>query len=252
MKDIYQKIVELRESGTNSVLCTIVQTKGSTPLKAGAKMLVTNKGLTYGTVGGGSVEAKTIAKANELLESNKNELIHIDLLSKEGTSCGGTVDIFIEQLIQNYKLFIFGAGHVGKALVHQLEQLEFDITVIDDREGIFNDWTEGRYKKVHSRPLDFLSELQFDDKIFIVIITYDHKIDWEILSYCAGKPWFYLGMMGSHSKVKAMKKSLTELGISEETIEKINMPIGLDINAETAREIAVSIASKMISVKNKV
>ncbi|MDT3740179.1 MAG: XdhC family protein [Candidatus Kapabacteria bacterium] len=250
MKDFYQKIVELKEAGTNAMLCTIVQTKGSTPLKAGAKMIVISKEATFGTVGGGSIEAQTIDKALELLSSNKQELIHIELYSKEGTSCGGTADIFIEPLIQNYKLYIFGAGHVGKALAYLSESLDFDITVIDDRGGIFNDWKDGNYKQVVTKFGDFLKELKFDAKVFIAIITYNHKIDWEILSFCAGKPWCYLGMMGSQSKVKAMKKGLLNLGISKEIINKINMPIGMEINSESATEIAVSIAAQMIKQKN--
>jgi xanthine dehydrogenase accessory factor len=251
MKDIYYNIIELKKAGTNAMLCTIVQTKGSTPLKAGAKMIVTEEGITYGTVGGGGLEIQTINKALELFISNKSELIHIELLSDEGTSCGGTADIFIEPLMQNHKLFVFGAGHVGRALVHQLENLDFDITIIDNRDGIFDDWTDGNYTQIVSKTDTYLNQLQFDDKIFIVIITYDHTIDWEVLSFCADKPWRYLGMMGSRSKVKAMRKSLIEMGISEDTVNKINMPIGLEINAETASEIAISIASKLIQEKNK-
>jgi xanthine dehydrogenase accessory factor len=250
MKDLYQKIVELKEAGKNAMLCTIVKTIGSTPLKAGAKMIVISQSETYGTVGGGSVESQTIIKAIELLAANKQELIHIELYSKEGTSCGGTADIFLEPLIQNYKLYIFGAGHVGKALVYQAEPLDFDITVIDDREGIFYDWIDGNYKIINTNFKDFLSEIKFDDKIFIAIITYDHKIDWSILSFCADKAWLYLGMMGSQSKVKSMKKSLLEMGISQDVIDKINMPIGMEINSESAQEIAVSIVAQMIFFKN--
>lgn len=252
MIDIYQIILELKEKGINAMLCTIVQTKGSTPLKAGAKMLVTDMGVTYGTVGGGGVEDQTISKAMDLLVANKQELIHIELISKEGTSCGGTVDIFLEPLMQNYKLYIFGAGHVGKALVYQVEHLDFDTTVIDDRGGIFDDWSAGKFKKVNKNFKIYLSELQFDDKIFLAIVTYDHKLDWEILSYCADKPWRYLGMMGSKSKVKAMKKNLIDMGISEDIISKINMPIGININDETAAEIAVSITARMIQEKNRI
>lgn len=250
MKDIYQKIIELKDKGINGMLCTIVQTKGSTPLKTG-KMIVISREETYGTVGGGMVESQTIDKAIKLLPSNKQELIHIELLSKEGTSCGGTVDIFLEPLLLNYKLYIFGAGHVGKALAYQIQKLDFDITVIDDREGIFNDWEEGNYTQVNTNFQDFLNKLNFDDKIFIAIITYDHKIDWQILSFCAGKPYRFLGMMGSKSKVKVMKKELSNLGISDEVISGIKMPIGMEINSESAQEIAISIASQLIFEKNK-
>ncbi|OGU60485.1 MAG: hypothetical protein A2X64_08470 [Ignavibacteria bacterium GWF2_33_9] len=251
MKDIYSKIIELKESGTNAMLCTIVQTKGSTPLKAGAKMLVVSDNIIYGTVGGGSIENQTITNALELAKTNKSNLLHIELISKEGTSCGGTAEIFIEPIMNTQKLYIFGAGHVGKALVQHLENIDFDITVIDDRQDIFNDWIPGNYKKVTVNIDEFLNQMQFEENIFIAIITYDHKIDWQILSFCADKKWKYLGMMGSKSKVKQMKNKLLEMDIKSDIISKINMPIGLEINDETANEIAISIAGEMIFEKNK-
>ncbi len=251
MEDIFKKIVELEESGINGILCTVIQTKGSTPLKAGAKMIVASNGKTYGTVGGGRVESETIDKAKKLLNTYNTEIFHIELINKGEPSCGGIVDIFMEPISNQYRLYIFGGGHVGKALASYVEHLDFDITVIDNREGIFDDWTEGNYKRVVTQMDDFLTTMNFDERTFITIITYDHKLDWEILSYCINQNWGYLGMMGSKSKIKEMKKKLTNLGINDDLINKINMPIGIDINAYSASEIAISITSKLIQEKNK-
>jgi len=248
--NIYNKIIELQRAGQDAILCTVVSTKGSTPLKEGAKMLVMDAGTTYGTVGGGKVEKVTIEQAQKCLKTYSAELIKIDLLSTEGTSCGGTVEVFLEPVNKKFRLYIFGAGHVGRALAGIVSELDFDITIIDDREGIFSDWNENSFKKITIGFEEYFDIMQFDERIFITIITYDHKIDWEILSRCSAKPWHYLGMMGSKSKVKSMKNSLAAKGISEEIIDRIDMPIGMNIQAETAFEIAVSIAANLIKEKN--
>jgi xanthine dehydrogenase accessory factor len=249
MIDIYKKITELYQQSRNAVLCTIISTKGSTPLKEGAKMIVCENE-TFGTVGGGSVERQAIERAKALLKSTGCFIENIDLVTDEGSSCGGIVQIFYEIIIQNTELIIFGGGHVGKALVHSLGSLGFDITVVDDRKDIFSNWNDIDCKKITSPVSDYLHTINFHDRLFIAILTYDHRIDWEVLSFCADKPWAYLGMMGSKSKVRTMKQNLSEMGIPIETISKINMPIGLEINAETASEIAVSISAKLVMEKN--
>lgn len=248
MINIYKKIIELNEQGINSVLCTIVSTKGSTPLKEGAKMIVC-KDKNFGTVGGGTLEKKTIDKAKQMLRVSGYSIENIDLVSEEGTSCGGKVSVFFEPIMQNFKLYIFGAGHVGKALVNLVKDINFDITVIDDRNDIFDSWKNDEIEKRICNMVKYLDEIDFNNKTFIIIVTYDHNIDRDILSYCASKPWHYLGMMGSRNKAKSMKNKLLKHGISTDILDRIDMPIGLDINAENAKEIGISIAGKLIMEK---
>jgi len=249
MIDIYKKIIDLYQQGIDAVLCTVVGAKGSTPLKEGAKMIVTEDN-TFGTVGGGVTENETINNARELLRTSANKKIEIELISKEDTSCGGKVEIFIESLIRNYKLYIFGAGHVGNALAEISANIGFDITVIDDRKDIIDNWNVKGCQTKQSDFMEYLQKMKFDDKTFIAIMTYEHKSDWDILSYCINKPWAYLGMMGSKSKVKGVKKKLIDIGVNNDVIEKINMPIGIEINSESAKEIAISIVAKLIAEKN--
>lgn len=252
MLEIYKKIIEIYEKGLDAALCTIVATKGSTPLKESAKMIVYKDGSTFGTIGGGEVEKETIEKAVIMLKGKSKQLVNLDLINTEGTSCGGKVEIYIETIKQNSKLYVFGAGHVGKALSKIVNNLDFDFTIIDDRDGIFDDWEDNGFKKVISNFDDYLNQMKFDDNVFIAILSYNHNVDWQILSYCISKPWKYLGMMGSKSKVKGMKKKLVANGIENDLIDKIDMPIGLEINAETANEIAISITAKLIMEKNKI
>lgn len=250
MIDIFKKAIELNTQGTDLVLCTVIGTKGSTPLKEGAKMIVTADS-TFGTVGGGLTENRTIDVAREILHSTKSKKIEIELISKESTSCGGVVEIFFEPVNQNFKLFIFGAGHVAKALVEVSRDIGFNITVIDDRKDIIDEWNVKGCVAVHSDSVEYICKMQFDAKTFIAIMTYEHRQDWEIISKCITEEWAYLGMMGSQNKIRGMRRKLIDFGIHDELINKVDMPLGLEINSQSAKEIAVSIAAKLIMEKNK-
>ena len=100
------------------------------------------------------------------------------------------------------------------------------------------------YKKV-------LPTLPFDEKTYIVIMTYEHSHDRDILSYCIQQPHAYLGMIGSERKVKLTKKMFTEGKLATKTaLEKVDMPMGISINADGPEEIAISILAKLIATKN--
>ncbi|MFH1049449.1 MAG: XdhC/CoxI family protein [bacterium] len=249
MIKIFEKIIELNSKGIDLVLCTIIGAKGSTPLKEGAKMIVTAD-TTFGTVGGGLTENNTITVAREMLHTTKSKKKEIELISKEDTSCGGIVEIFFEPVNQNCKLFIFGGGHVAKALVEVCRDIGFNITVIDDRKEIIDEWNIKGCTTVHLGFIEYLNNMQYDNKTFITIMTYEHKQDWDIISNCIKKEWAYLGLMGSKNKIRGMRKKLIEIGINEDLIDKVDMPIGLEINSQSAKEIAVSIAAKIIMEKN--
>lgn len=250
MIEVYKKIIELNDKGIDFVLCTVIGAKGSTPLKESAKMIVTPD-TTYGTVGGGLTENKTITVAKELMHSTKSKKIEIELISKENTSCGGIVEIFFEPVNQNCKLYIFGGGHVAKALVEVARDIGFNIIVVDDRKEIIDEWNVRGCTAIHSDFLVLINNMQFNEKSFITIMTYEHSQDWEIISNCISKKWAYLGLMGSKNKIRGIKRKLVEFGINEELINKVDMPIGLEINSLSAKEIAVSIAAKLIMEKNK-
>jgi xanthine dehydrogenase accessory factor len=148
-------------------------------------------------------------------------------------------------------LFIFGGGHVGKAVVKHSLDLDFDITVIDPRADIFSNWTETGFKKVTGDFTKVMPSLQYDPGTFIVIATMDHPTDREVLAFCIRKPHRYLGLIGSRNKVKRIREDFMNEGIATaEELDGVDMPIGLDINAETADEIAISIVAKLIMEKN--
>lgn len=252
MNNIYQKILDIINSDKKAALCTIVSTKGSTPLKSGAKMLVFEDSSIYNTIGGGHLEKITIADALDIIKTGQSKLFKHELKSQHEMCCGGSLEIFIEPIMQKKKMFLFGAGHVGKAIVKHAINLDLEIFVIDGREEIFNNWDFNGYNKIVAPFTQILPTLPYDNLTMIVIATYDHSIDREILAFCMKQPHYYLGMIGSKTKVVRTKEMFISENIATiNELEKIDMPIGIDINAVTADEIAVSIVAKLIKEKNK-
>lgn len=249
--NIFKIMEEENAKGKTIALCTIVATKGSTPLKTGAKMLVTQEGKIHGTVGGGDFEKKVIENALGVISQHESKLYEHNLIQQHGMCCGGTIQVFIESIMPPEKLFIFGAGHVGRALCAFAASLPFDIYVIDDRK---NEIELIQNKTIHKLPLRYdlvLPGLPFDARSYIAIMTYDHQIDREILAYCIKKPFAYLGMIGSKRKVEITKKMFLSTHLySEEELAKVDMPMGIDIKANGPEEIAISILAKLIDVKN--
>lgn len=252
MEKIYIKLAEISQSGQSAALCTIISTKGSTPLKTGGKMVVMEDKKIFGTIGGGKLEHIAVENALDVIRNETPQFFKYDLLNELGMSCGGYVEIFIDPVIRKKKLYIFGAGHVGKAIARHALTLDFDISVIDDRKDIFQDWDmEGIHiKNMHYS--DFFKNTTFNEKTFIVITTYTHDLDMEILALCLRKPLAYVGMISSRRKAEITREKFISEGIATgEELDKVDMPVGVDINAEGPDEIAISIIAGLIKEKNK-
>lgn len=251
MKSIYKIIEEFRQSGVNTALCTILYTKGSTPLKRGAKMLVSEKGEVFGTVGGGDLEKKTIENALSIIRQGTSEVFEHNLLQQHGMCCGGILKIFIEPILTPNVLYIFGAGHVGRALAQSASNLDFDVYVVDERMEEMNKLCGEVVNKLPFDYLHILPSLTFSKNTYIAILTYNHQLDREILAFCMKKDFAYLGMIGSKRKVELTKKMfLSTMMYSEDELARVDMPMGFDISANQPAEIAISILAKMISIKN--
>ena len=249
--NLFEKIEEIRASVKEAALCVIVQTKGSTPRKVGAKMIVTEDGKIYGTIGGGNLEKKVIENAVGQIALNEPKLFKHDLLHQHNMCCGGSVEIYIEPIYKMKKLYIFGAGHTGVALANLASGLPFDIYVIDDRKAYLDEIQIDGVEKMNVDYKQALPFIPFDENTFIVIMTYEHSHDRDILAHCIKQKWAYLGMIGSQRKIEVTKKMFIEGEIaSKELLEKVDMPMGLNINAEGPEEIAISIMAKLIEVKN--
>lgn len=252
MKNIHEEILNIINSNKQAALCIIISSRGSTPRKPGAKMIVYEDSKISGTIGGSELEKKVIEDAINVIKTKTPDFKKHDLLH-HGMCCGGSVDIYIEPIMNKKKLYIFGAGHTGQSLAKFAMEFDFNIVLIDDRKECLDVFRMEGVSKLNVEHSVALKTLPFDSNTFIVILTYSHQIDRDILSYCIKKPYAYLGIIGSKRKIEMTKKMFIEgrIGTAEE-LDKVNMPIGLDINADSPDEIAISILAELIKVKNKV
>ena len=215
-------------------------------------MIVKEDGSIIGTIGGGNLEKKVIENGFYQISENKPKLYKHDLLHQHNMCCGGSVEIYIEPIQKMNKLFIFGAGHTGNALAKLASKMDFEIYVIDDRKDYMTDLDIEGVNKMNLDYKKVLPTLPFDDETYVVIMTYEHSYDRDILAFCIKQSYAYLGMIGSERKIKLTKKMFTEgkIGTKNE-LDKVDMPMGVNINAEGPEEIAVSIMAKLITVKNE-
>src|SRR3989304_3337441 len=174
MKNILEKIYEAQKQNKNIALCAIVNTKGSTPRKVGAKMIVFEDGTIYGTIGGGELEKSVIKNAIEQINEGVPKLFRHDLLHQHSMCCGGTVEIYIEPIMKKNKLYIFGAGHTGQALAKFSSDLDFEVVLIDDRKEYMDECKINSVNKMNLPYQKALPLLPFDERTSIVILTYSH------------------------------------------------------------------------------
>ena len=249
MADIFQHINRIQNGNEKAALCIIIASRGSAPRKTGAKMLVWENGKIEGTIGGGALEFKVIDQAIDAIKKGKPVTARHQLVTELGMCCGGTVEIYIEPIVNRKKLYVFGAGHIGKALAAYASGLDFDVFLIDERYDSFDGVTPSvACLKMHHR--EAFRELSFHDGCYIAILTHNHAYDREILSHCIELPHAYLGMIGSMRKVEVARKNLLAAGISEERLSKVDMPMGIPMKAVTPQEIAISIMAKLVDTRN--
>lgn len=150
------------------------------------------------------------------------------------------------------QLVIVGAGHIGKALSHIGKLLDFEVTVIDDREEFANsDNLPDADHIILNDIREAVGEFNISHDTYIVIVTRGHKDDARALRECIGCGAAYVGMIGSKNKVSVMRKEFIQHGWAEPSEWKdIYAPIGLDIESKSVQEIAISIAAQLIQVKN--
>jgi xanthine dehydrogenase accessory factor len=255
VKSIYTEIMELAESGATGVLVTVVDKTGSGPAATGTKMIVYPGGGISGTVGGGSIEKMAIEKALELMETKSNATEHYVMDdesegSETGMVCGGSATLFFEYFAPKKHVYIFGAGHVGKALGYHLRKLNYRITVIDDREKELNDFKDAD-EKIMGDFEHALNDKRVDEGAFFIIATYQHKHDNLVLKkiYASGWKPAYIGMVSSRSKKRKIMEDLLK-DIPDADMNLCYMPVGLDIGGTLPHEIAISIVAEMMAVAN--
>lgn len=251
---IYQLLAELESSGEGGVVCTIISSRGSTPRHSGSKMLIYADGHFIGTVGGGEVESRVIHEALDALQTGAPRLLKYDMVDpSQGDPgvCGGQLEVYVEPIIPRATLLIIGGGHVGKAVAHLARWLDFRVAVSDDREEFCTPEANPDADAFYPvKMVDLPAKMKITPQTYIVLTTRGVDIDTLGLPGLLNSPAGYIGVIGSKRRWTMTRNALLQMGVSEDKIDRVFSPIGLELNAETPEEIAVSIMAEIIMLRN--
>jgi xanthine dehydrogenase accessory factor len=344
MHHVLQQLSEAFSRHQPVAFTALVETRGSTPQKAGATMLVFPDGSQVGTLGGGCVEAEVKRRALRLLDDGKTELLTFNLDSDygwdDGLICGGRMKMLVDPVrgetefayyrrllellatdqgcteavildsekaggqavdrfllddtgevvarssqtaaaevppairdhlrplvqrprpyvaggvsylphLRRCRLVIVGAGHVGQKVAELAAACDFDVWAVDDREQYCNPERFPLAKRLIVGDIDTaLSGLEIDHNTYCLIVTRGHNHDEEALYRLAETSARYVGLIGSHRKIKMIFEDLLREGISREALARVYAPLGFDIGSQTVPEIAVSIVAELIAHRN--
>ncbi len=328
MKQFLSALAARLLAGERAVLCTILESSGSTPRGPGTSMAVFPAGDILGTVGGGSVEYAAIARALRLFDSGADALERYTLTSGQaadlGMICGGSQSlyfrllspddgdlfaraaqlydrradswlftrlcpdgradcdlytregfllgrfeapgaaalprrkpclengVFIQPLSRSEMVYVFGGGHVSRALVPLLGSVDFPITVYDDRPEFADPEAFPTAQRVLCAPYDeLLDHIDPQPDDYAVVMTRGHEGDYLVQKQLLSRSLGYIGVIGSRRKAATQHQALLADGFDETALAVIHSPVGLSIGAQTPAEIAVSVAAELIKLRSE-
>lgn len=247
---MFQEIAAALGHGEPLVLLTVVRVNGAAPCAPGTRVLVRGDGGAVGTLGGATLDSRAREDALHALSTGDARMAtyHLDPEGGESVgSCGATLEVFIEPLRPEPRLLVAGSGYVAQALARLTAPLGWRVTLFDDRtefvraasvpDGVTTSVGELSELLVAQRP---------DAATAIVVVTRGHRSDKDALRVALETDAGYVGMIGSPSKVRNIFRALLREGVSQDQIERVYAPIGLDLRAETPDEIALSIAAELL------
>lgn len=243
-----RKAVSHSDGGEDLVLVTVVAIEGSAPPRVGFRMAVTAKG-TAGTVGGGALENEAVRMARALLAGDGGARLERIDVATVGMACGGELTLFLEPFRAAPRLWIFGGGHIGKALAPMAAAAGFSVTVVDNRPEFADRARFPEASRTLCMPYDDAVKL-VPEGAFVVIVTHGHMHDEELLGAVTRKePRLpYVGMIGSSQKIEKALAEIRATGVDPGP--NVFAPVGLDLGGGTPGEIAVAIAAQLLGVRH--
>lgn len=252
----YSRIIQkLLAQAASFVTITLVDIRGSAPQVVGAKAIVTDSAIEWGTVGGGKIEAAAVEHAQRKLaeEGSGCELVVWNLQTDVGMTCGGEVKLFFEVHTRTtWPIVIYGAGHVAQALVRLMVQLNCHITCIDPRAEWLEKLPDSPKLSKDNASAPFETVASQPGNAFFVLMSKGHATDLPVLAeILRTRSAPYVGVIGSRQKASVLNRELKAQGFSDSDLDAFHCPMGLPIGDNTPGEIAISIAAQLIQVRDQ-
>ncbi|UJF18342.1 EF2563 family selenium-dependent molybdenum hydroxylase system protein [Vibrio sp. SS-MA-C1-2] len=252
--NIFSHAAELEKQNIPFALANIIETRGSTPRHSG-QMIIKQDGSIVGTVGGGMIERHVIDQSIEAIQEGKARMVQGRMAQTGaqamGMDCGGAMSVFVDVYGVRPRLILIGGGHVNRSIAHCANTLGFAVTVADNYIGSLDpqQFPEGTRLVLGDTMIDAIDKTDIDQNSYVVIAT-NHQ-DKDAICHVIEKPTFYTGLLASKRKVQTFFNSLRDNGISQDRLDKIHSPIGLNIGAETPEELAISVMAEVLKFKNQ-
>ena len=246
---------QLSKQGQAYVLVTLVGVSGSTPRNSGTKMVICKNEL-YDTIGGGHLEYKAVKHAQKMLAvalvegKGSQHLEHFQLGANLGQCCGGNASVLFECFTAvGANIMLFGAGHVGRALIPILAQLPCQVNWVDSREEQFPSNADD-YHNVH-KVVSEAPELEVANmptNSYYIVMTHNHQMDFDITQAILKRADFnYLGLIASDTKWRRFQQRYKHRDIDQAQVARMNCPIGLSqVGGKLPMEVAVSVSAEII------
>jgi xanthine dehydrogenase accessory factor len=255
MNSIYQALSEIEKQNLSAALCTVIRSEGSTPRHEGSKMLVYPDGKFIGTVGGGELESRVIKAALESIHDRKSKTLAYAMADPSRGDpgvCGGQVEVFVEPILPTPTIVVIGGGHVGKAVVYLAKWLGFHVVVSDDRPEFSNPESVPGADAYYTVPMaDLTEQIKVTPQTYLVVTSRGSSVDAQGLPSLLDSEAAYIGVIGSKRRWATTAKALKDNGVSDEKIQRVHSPMGLELQAETPEEIAVSILAEILMLRDR-
>ena len=249
-KEFLDYLVSIRLQNVPYAVATVIDVVGSTSAKTGSKALIDQNGrVVTGWVGGGCAESSTCHAAEKCMENGETEIIEIDLDDEvlgAGMPCGGHMRVYIEPSMPKPTVWIMGHGAVAEHICHLSDLMGFAVIVNDNmaEQAKFPDATQ-----LITDDLDY--ELLTPKAEDFVVIATQHKGDHESMSRALSSDARYIALIASRKRSRLVIDYLRNKQFSEQDIQRVMAPCGLDIGARTPAEIALSVMSEIVLVRHK-
>lgn len=254
---VIHRLKECLDQQVACAMATVVGITGSIPTEVGSKILVSAEGqILAGTVGGGALEAVVIHRLVRAIAEGKSQFLEHHLTDDEagtlGMTCGGSIQLFLEPFVGHLEIVLVGGGHVNQALAKLARELDYRITVIDDRPqwanaDFFPHAHEIQVVKTLKQPFEGLSR---PENCFLVIATRCHATDRLVIREALKRNWRYVGMIGSRHKIAKIIQELKDEGIYGPLEGKFHAPIGLDLGGKSPAAVGLSILAEIQMIRN--